>query len=395
MNNLPNSIDTESQRLHQIDAARQAVMVQGRSMSDILASSWQERRWLEESWRRCLEAGYQPEQQVTFDAVPKEALSRIEEANHHLLQTAEPHLQKLGMAIADTRYFAILTDVDGVVINTSGRIDKSDQRAHVITRIGVDLSERAVGTSAIGTALHEQKPVWLHRGEHFFTDNSIYSCAGAPLFAPNGRCMGMLDLTGIDAQERPELVHLVAQFTRAIENALVQVLPYALMVRVNWPGQGLGEASDGLVALAASGEVLGLNQAARQMLRVQRPALLVPPYLPHASDLFAMPFERFFDAARAGRPCLDVPLWSGLRVNAEPLQPRQGVQHYMQYAAHSSRLASIERLPLKDVASNLIKQAVQETRGNVAEAARKLGISRATLYRKLAPKGPRKSSVSV
>jgi transcriptional regulator of acetoin/glycerol metabolism len=39
----------------------------------------------------------------------------------------------------------------------------------------------------------------------------------------------------------------------------------------------------------------------------------------------------------------------------------------------------------------LIRRAMQQARGNVAEAARHLGISRATLYRKLSPsktKGP-------
>jgi transcriptional regulator of acetoin/glycerol metabolism len=33
--------------------------------------------------------------------------------------------------------------------------------------------------------------------------------------------------------------------------------------------------------------------------------------------------------------------------------------------------------------TELIRQAVLKTRGNVAEAARSLGISRATVYRKL------------
>ena len=39
--------------------------------------------------------------------------------------------------------------------------------------------------------------------------------------------------------------------------------------------------------------------------------------------------------------------------------------------------------PLKDVQTEMIREAVQQARGNVAEAARSLGISRATVYRKL------------
>jgi transcriptional regulator of acetoin/glycerol metabolism len=41
--------------------------------------------------------------------------------------------------------------------------------------------------------------------------------------------------------------------------------------------------------------------------------------------------------------------------------------------------------PLKAVESDLIRRAMQQARGNVTEAARHLGISRATLYRKLSP----------
>ncbi|HEY9222902.1 MAG TPA: helix-turn-helix domain-containing protein, partial [Variovorax sp.] len=42
---------------------------------------------------------------------------------------------------------------------------------------------------------------------------------------------------------------------------------------------------------------------------------------------------------------------------------------------------------LRDVETALIRKAVDEARGNVAEAARALGISRATVYRKLATRG--------
>lgn len=48
----------------------------------------------------------------------------------------------------------------------------------------------------------------------------------------------------------------------------------------------------------------------------------------------------------------------------------------------------VARLPLRDLEHSLIRQAVQQARGNVAEAARTLGISRATVYRKLGMRQP-------
>jgi transcriptional regulator of acetoin/glycerol metabolism len=283
-------------RLRQIGLARRAVMMEGRRPGEVRLDSGSEFGWIERSWRRCLANGQRPDQHVAFDVIPAQAARRIEEANHALLQAARPVLDKLGRAIANSRYFAILTDAQGVVIDAAGLIDRGDRRAQLITRIGVDLSERAVGTSAIGAALAELRPVWLHRGEHFFGDTSVYSCAGAPLFGPEGQCVGMLDLTGIDAAERPELKqHLVSQSARSIENALALSRPHALLLRFNWPGRAMGGDGDGLVCLDSDGRVVSANATARQMI----PRLASPDAAAlHCGELFAMTWEMLSTALR-------------------------------------------------------------------------------------------------
>lgn len=362
-------------RLLQIAQARRAVMEEGRSLTDTMVGAWYEANWIERSWRRCLANGLQPQDRVGFDVIPAQQLRRVEEANHTLVAAARPVLEQLGRAIASTRYFAILTNQEGVVVDAHGPIDRSDRRASLITRVGVDLSERTVGTTAIGAALTELHPVWLHRGEHFFQDTSCYSCAGAPLFGPDGSCVGMLDLTGVDATERPELKHLVAQSARSIENALTLARPHRLALRLNWPGRVLGDDDDGLVTLDTDGWVTGSNGAARQMVPTLAAAVHGPV---HCSELFAQPWEPLFDAAHAqsGRAHIEVALWSGLRLAALP-----------QLAGQVSS-APAARLPLRDVEIALIRKAVSDARGNVMEAARALGISRATVYRKLAQKPP-------
>lgn len=383
MNPTPSS--TAEQRLQQIELARHAVMDEGRSLTDTLVDTWFEKTWLERSWRRCLANGQRPEQRVAFDMVPAAAARRTLEANHPLIEAAKPVLDKLGQAIANTRYFAILTDAEGIVIDINGDIDHSDRRAHMIARVGVDLSERSVGTSAISAALNEQHPVWLHRGEHFFADTAVYSCAGAPLFGPDGRCVGMLDLTGIETVERPELKHLVAQSARSIENALTLSRPHHLLVRLNWPGRNLGDETDGLVCLDAEGWITGANQTARQM--VPQLASSGAAAAVHASELFALPHETLFDAARRNlfgdAATLEVPLWSGLRLHGLALVPGKPDGP----AVRRRNAASVENRPLKDVEIALIRQAVDDARGNVMLAAQALGISRATVYRKLGNKG--------
>jgi transcriptional regulator of acetoin/glycerol metabolism len=337
--------------------------------------------WIERSWQRCLANRQDPQQRLAFDAVSAPAMRRALDMSHPLLEAARPVLEKLSRAIATTRYFTILTDARGVVVETQGPIDRSDRRAAVIARVGVDLSEAAVGTTAIGAALAELQSVWLHRGEHFFDDTGVYSCAGSPLFGPDGSCIGMLDLTGVDVPERPELKHLVTQSARSIENALVLAQPHAVLLRLNWPGRDLGGESDGLLVLDDNGCVVGGNAVARQLLPQPVSSRRQGPL--HASDLFAMPWEMLFDVARRDGPAMDVPLWSGLRLSAMARRAGARGGHPEARGATPLPARSHGGLALRDVETALIHRAVEDARGNVAEAARVLGISRATVYRKL------------
>ncbi|WP_213955617.1 helix-turn-helix domain-containing protein [Variovorax sp. dw_954] len=337
--------------------------------------------WISRSWLRCLSAGHRPQQRVSFDAVSAQHARRMSERNRGLVAAARPVLDRLARAIADTGYFAILTDARGVVIDARGLPPNAERAATNIARVGVDLSERAVGTSAIGAALSELQPVWLHRGEHFFDDTSVFSCAGAPLFGHDGRCVGMLDLSAVNAVERPELRQLAALSARSIENALVLREPHDLLVRLNWPGWGGHAESEGLLCLDSDGHVTASNAAAREM--VNQSAMTAASSSPlHASDLFALPWTVLWDAARrADATPIEVPLWSGLRLQALPLAGR-GSDDAMTAAG-----APAPRPRLRDVEAALIRKAVAEARGNVAEAARVLGISRATVYRKLGHRG--------
>jgi transcriptional regulator of acetoin/glycerol metabolism len=357
-------------RLNHIAIARRSVLEDRGSLQNSHIDSW-----IERSWKRCLSKGYEPQTEVQFAQISSQDLRRVEVENHDLIRAAKPLMDKLGRAIANTNYFAILTNAQGIVIDANGPIDQTDKRARLISRIGVDLSEHAVGTTAIGAALTELQPVWVHRGEHFFNDNTAFSCAGSPLFGSNGQCIGMLDLTGIMVPERPELKHLTSLTARTIENALLLQQPHNLLLRINWPGQPLGEDTDGLIALNSEGSILGANQTARFMV----PQLSqLSSSIMHASDLFAMPFSMLFDSSRRSHVAIEVPLWSGLRLIALALRPEneRTSMHIRTDSAHASHA-------LRDVEAEMIKQAVDQARGNIAQAARDLGISRATLYRKL------------
>lgn len=381
----------------------------GRSRGDAIA--WARRHWLQgehlpapdtgaagtdsaitRSWQRCLAAGRRPGQRVVFDPVPLQRRREAQELNHRLRQAAVPVLAQLTRAIAGTHYFALLTDAQGLVIDTAALPADAPRAAQDIARVGVDLSEAAVGTTAIGLALAEQRSVWLHRGEHFFDDNQPYTCAGAPLFDPQGRCAGMLDLTGVDVPERPELQHLARQAAGAIGHGMLKALPAALWLQFNWPGglgapclqEGAPPVDDGVLALDADGWVLGANSTARQLLPLRAAnaggtggAGTTATPAAHVSELIAVPVDLLFDAAARHPQTVELPLWSGLRLQARAWRPGA-------HTAQTGAGPAVQAAPgLRELQGRMIEQAVRDAHGNVAEAARALGVSRATVYRQL------------
>jgi sigma-54 dependent transcriptional regulator, acetoin dehydrogenase operon transcriptional activator AcoR len=345
-------------RLLGIEARRRAVLADGEKPS---AESW-----LERSWLRCLAAGHQPDDQALFQAASASLRDSVQEENQALIAASQPVMARLAKAIANTQYFAILTDSNGIVLSASGAFDKTDRRIAQLTTAGIDLSEAAIGTTAIGAALAEKRAVWLHRGEHFLEGNRIYSCAGMPIFGTRNECLGMLDLTGIDVPERRELVHLAARSAKDIQNALlsraVLVGKRQKILQLQWLGCDFDIANDGLIAFDDEGNTTGFNMAALNWV----PDLASQPVQP-SEALFSINTNQFF-ASLHGNKTATLALWSGIEVQAR-WQPEKAP-------------TNIES-SLRNVEAELISRAITATKGNVAVAAEKLGISRATLYRKL------------
>ncbi|MEX1165374.1 MAG: helix-turn-helix domain-containing protein [Hydrogenophaga sp.] len=97
----------------------------------------------------------------------------------------------------------------------------------------------------------------------------------------------------------------------------------------------------------------------------------------HADSVFAIACANLFDAASQRRGAFEVPLWSGLRLLALA-QPHTTTPQGQRAAGHA--------VPLKDHEIALIRKAVDDAQGNADATAHALGISRATVYRRLQAK---------
>src|ERR1700730_15861133 len=120
------------------------------------------------SWNRCSDAGQDPSRPIGFDMVSRGREREIAERNRVLTEAARSEMDRLASVVAGTKLIALLSGEFGTVVDTMGEITGESSRLKLAARRGVDLSEGAVGTNAVGTALIEQAVVATVAHEHYF-----------------------------------------------------------------------------------------------------------------------------------------------------------------------------------------------------------------------------------
>jgi transcriptional regulator of acetoin/glycerol metabolism len=90
----------------------------------------------------------------------------------------------------------ILADANGLLLETVGDAEFLDRADRVALAAGASWDENQRGTNAIGTTLLEETPIEVLGGEHFLESNGFLTCCASPIFGPDGRLIGVLDISG-------------------------------------------------------------------------------------------------------------------------------------------------------------------------------------------------------
>ncbi|MBS0317983.1 MAG: sigma-54-dependent Fis family transcriptional regulator, partial [Proteobacteria bacterium] len=188
-------------------------------------------------------------------------------AHDRLWRHALPELESLAEALADARVVAVLAGPDGLILDTIGSGDFMSKAERVALMPGVDWSESRRGTNAIGTALKEQAPVTVLGPQHYLQCNGILGCTSAPLVSPDGRLLGVLDVTGNPRGIQPQTLWLLRMAAQHIEHrmALNSAPQYTEILRFGHDPALLGSHREALLWVR-NGAVVGANRAALRSL---------------------------------------------------------------------------------------------------------------------------------
>ncbi len=246
---------------HAVSRARALMERRGLAVSGLLAPE------IQESWRRCLEAGLDPGRPPAVDSVAASALRQARDRRALLYRLALAEMQTLYRQIAGSNFMIALAAPDGMLLETMSDSSFGNAASRDSLRPGMIWTEQACGTNALGTAIATAQPVSVHGREHFFTRYGGLTCVAAPIFGPDGMMAGVLDASSDCASRQSHTRALVGMAATQIENGLLRDRHRRdLLIAFHSRQEYLHTLSAGLIAIAEDGRLLAANRQARFLL---------------------------------------------------------------------------------------------------------------------------------
>jgi sigma-54 dependent transcriptional regulator, acetoin dehydrogenase operon transcriptional activator AcoR len=225
-----------------------------------------------DSWKRCVRDYSLDPVRIYSPAVISTGDLRGRQVQHEqLIQIASAEMDSLYDQIRGSGYALLLTDASGVIL-----CEKIDATLKTLFRsagliIGADWSELHEGTNGIGTCITVDKPVTVHRSEHFRASHIGLSCSGAPIHDPSGGLLAVLDASTVDARgtrgSQAHTMALVNMSAQLIEKCVfLQYYHNAHIVRFHTRPELVNLLHDGSLALGLDGSVIAADEMAVRLL---------------------------------------------------------------------------------------------------------------------------------
>lgn len=219
------------------------------------------------SWRRCLISHkLDPARQGPPQTLTEAEVRHVAEPMEDTIRLLTPELDDLARVLRDAGYCVNLADANATML-FSRLPGEADARMFMDWKIytGSNFAETFEGTNGLGTCLAEQKPILVHRDEHFRAQWHMFSCAVAPLFDQAGRLAGAVNITSC-REDLERAAHQLAlavtmEATRRMEGAI-----FRDYFRNAWIATVPGDGGSGLLAYDDDRRIVGACRSARALL---------------------------------------------------------------------------------------------------------------------------------
>ncbi|KRB70563.1 sigma-54-dependent Fis family transcriptional regulator [Noviherbaspirillum sp. Root189] len=226
------------------------------------------------SWIRCFkEYHLDPGSGHDIVVIGRTELQERQERIADVLEVASIEMANLYQQLSGSGYAIMLTDRDGVVLNYFGDPSFTHAASRTGLMQGAVWSESVQGTNGMGTCLCENRPLIVHRDEHYLTRNTSITCAAAPIYNDRGDIVAALDASGEARLAQQHTLVLVNMSVHMIENRVFQrQFRNDYIVHFHGRPEFVGTLNEGLIAFNSDGIVLGASRTARFQLDIPAPA---------------------------------------------------------------------------------------------------------------------------
>jgi len=182
------------------------------------------RRLIEDSWRRCLDQGVNPQQGAAPIAAAGDRLHSLQARHAELIEAARPVMEQAQEFLRESGTVMVLTDPQGVILWMAGDESAKDKGTGIQLVPGGIWGEMMTGTNAIGTALASGQPVQICAEEHYCETIKRWTCSASVIHDPyDGQIVGSLDISGLTGSHNTHCLALAVTGAGRIESRLASL----------------------------------------------------------------------------------------------------------------------------------------------------------------------------
>lgn len=189
-------------------------------------------------------------------------LEQVLAENRELIKIAQPIMQNLYEIVLSSHFVLVLTDKNGVLLDTIGDEVVSMRASELRFLKGTVWTNDAVGANAIGIALAEDAPVHVVGAEHYCVSHHTWTCSATTIHNVKGEIIGVLNMSGESHKLHSHTLGIVVAAAYSIENELALSHTYRSM------SASLDSTEDGILVTDENLHLQWMNVGAQKVLQI-------------------------------------------------------------------------------------------------------------------------------
>lgn len=340
---------------------------------------------LASSYRRSLEMYHlDPGATIGPRILTTPELRDVQHREETFLRASGQCLSRLHEMVREADYCVMLTDAQGVTIDYRVDRDRRQEFKRAGLYLGSCWSENEEGTCGVAAVLQDAASITVHKADHFRAAFTTLTCSASPILGLQGDLIGVLDASAVRSPEERDsqrlVNHMVRQSALLIEDAFfLDATTHHWVVLAHRSRPYLDVRPEILIALDARGNVIAANRRARECI----PGLSQMPI--HVTQIVDVASDRLLNTKVGSAPV-------ALRMSGTGAALYARVRPPVMNSTRSNRVREKQSVASKEVAlpeaefgeRARVLAAMTDAKWQAEEAAKSLGISRATLYRRIA-----------